>query len=465
MPNDPGGNDDRRTDGPIPNDRKKFWIDTYGCQMNMAESASMESSLIGAGWCRAEGPQDADLVVLHTCAVRESAERRVRGRLGELGRIKKTNEFTLVLSGCMAEKLKMNHEPVDRCIDYLIGPMDRGAFVDALCAVSETKRTAEFTVPSSEASDRPENVYRFEERYSLQDSIQSFVPIMHGCNNFCSYCIIPYVRGPEISRPFDAVLREVVSLSASGSREITFLGQNVNSYSHDGVDFPLVLEKISQVLPEDVWIRFLSPHPKDFSERLIDVMSLSANICNHVHLPVQHGSDRILAAMNRKYDRARFMAIVQSLRRAMPGIAVSTDILIGFPGESEADFEATLSLVEEVEFEDAFTYYYNRRKGTAADTMPDHVPHKLKLERIDRLIRLQRAIAHKKKLRALGQERIAYVEGHSRRDPGEILCRTDKNEMVVVRGGNSTSGSLLRIRLSDVSGSTFRGEVLTCHGD
>jgi tRNA-2-methylthio-N6-dimethylallyladenosine synthase len=432
----------------------KVWLETYGCQMNKAESEAILIALADAGWQVGESDEDADLVILNTCSVRETAEQRVRGRLGYYRHAKQRRPFTLVLTGCMAERLKGKVLDEFPEIDVVLGTFQKGDLLEALRLASGKK------TPRVAAAERE---YQFAHDHSTA-GIKAFVPIMHGCNNWCSYCIVPRVRGPEISRPAAEVVDEIGRLDERGTAEVTLLGQNVNSYrfgaGRDAIDFPALLRMALHRAGSIRWVRFLTSHPKDLSEELLSVMAESPRMCRHVHLPLQSGSSKVLQAMRRGYTAERYLELVGRIRSVLPGVALSTDILIGFPGETEADFLATLRLVERIGFDEAFTYYYNPREGTPAFAMQDALPEPVKLERLARIIEAQRAVTSRTARERLGREVEVLVEGVSKKDPGELLARTEWDAMVVVPAERSRIGSFVRVRLASLSGSTYRAELV-----
>jgi tRNA-2-methylthio-N6-dimethylallyladenosine synthase len=312
--------------------------------------------------------------------------------------------------------------------------------------------------------------YRFAERHSLS-GFQAFLPIMHGCNNFCTYCIVPYVRGSEVSRSPESILAEILRLQVpEGSagqviREITLLGQNVNSYLYRAqgggtLTFPALLRRIVPVLQDRTWLRFLTSHPKDMSDELIELVAAEPALCRHIHLPVQHGSNRILQAMGRKYTRGHYLDLVERIRKTIPEVSLTTDILIGFPGEGEEDYRLTLELMQQVQFEDAFTYRYNPREGTRAFELKDDVPESLKQERLSEVIDLQRRITREVKKGKLGRVVEVLIEGVSKKNAAELLARTEGDEMVVFPGSPKRIGTFGRVRLQSLRGSTFRAEII-----
>lgn len=459
---------------------KTYWIETYGCQMNKAESGSLETELARRGWARASRPDQAGVVVLNTCSVRRTAEERIWGRLGFYKAQKRRGPFRLVLMGCMGERLKRQILDEAPHVDLVVGNFQKHRLADlieaglggeaAVVAKGVAGTGAAGTAPAG-ASETAAGAYHFAEEHG-RSGVKAFVPIMHGCNNFCSYCVVPYVRGPEVSRSPESVLREIRGLEESGVREITLLGQNVNSYRHergpgDCLDFPGLLERIVGALRAKVWLRFLTSHPKDLSDSLVALIAAHGaqeagpGLCRHIHLPVQHGSDRVLAAMGRGYSAGQYRQLVQRIRNSIPGVSLTTDILIGFPGESEEDFRLTLDLVRDVEFDEAFTYRYNPREGTRAFALADDVSEERKLRRLDELIGLQRAITRRRKRSRLGKRVEVLIEAQARRarqGASELLARTEGDETVVLPGPAERIGSFVTVRLVSLEGNTFRGE-------
>ncbi len=428
--------------------------------MNKAESESLVSRLDETGWESAVTPEESDVIILNTCSVRKTAEERVWGRIGFFRHEKKLRPFKLVVTGCMAERLKEAMIEKAPEVDVVIGNFDKHRILDLLDSESEGdgKRVI---------ADGGE--YRFQS-IRRASSFRAFVPIMHGCDNFCSYCIVPYVRGREVSRGKAEILDEIRGLASDNVKDITLLGQNVNSYRYENGNGPVffkdLLESVSGELGPSHWIRFLTSHPKDFPPGLIDAIAGSTNACHHVHLPIQHASDRILERMNRKYTVSYYGRLVESVRNAIPDISVTTDIMIGFPGETDDDFASLLGFMEETGFDEAFTYKYNPREGTAAFSMADTVSEELKLERLDRLIRLQRNISIEKKRKKLGRTVKVLAEDVSKKNESELLGRTEQDEMVVFPGKRESIGSFVRVKLCGLSGNTFTGkETDKCPGN
>jgi len=440
---------------------KRYWLETYGCQMNKAEAESLELQLRERGWTPASEPSQAQAVILHTCSVRRTAEERVWGRLGFFKKSRWSRPFRLVLMGCMAERLKEQILIQAPQVDLLVGNFQKQRLAELLEEpAAGSPGAGSWAGKASEGLEAGE--YSFDGLHST-GGFRAFVPIMHGCNNFCSYCVVPYVRGPEVSRAPQSILAEIALLEAGGRREITLLGQNVNSYRFAApgappLDFPGLLERIASGLEGIEWVRFLTSHPRDFSARLIRALAESDRLCRHIHLPVQHGSDRILRLMNRGYTRGRYLELVRKIRESIGPVALTTDILIGFPGETEKDFRLTLELVEEAEFAEAFTYRYNPREGTAAFGLADTVPGEVKQARLRQVIELQRRITRRLKAGRLGARVKVLAEGVSRKDPRELLGRTEMDEMVVFPAPAGRIGQFLRVELASLRGNTFVGK-------
>ncbi|MDR2515987.1 MAG: tRNA (N6-isopentenyl adenosine(37)-C2)-methylthiotransferase MiaB [Spirochaetaceae bacterium] len=450
-----------------------WFFETYGCQMNIAESAALEQIARERGWLRAASGETADMVLLNTCSVRATAEQRIVGRIGHYAAIKKKRKtggsapLTLVMAGCMAERLGERIK-TGYPVDFVMGASSR-AFFPAILEAVEKGAAGEYAVPlpSPEAPRSGGTGFSFYplhlERGADRPAVRSFVPIMHGCDNFCSYCIVPYVRGREVSRPPREIRAEIETLAAAGIREITLLGQNVNSYRHDGTGFSTLLATIARWIEGTPikWVRFLSANPGDFSEKTIRVLADHPAFCRHIHLCAQHGSNRILTLMNRRYTREDYLTLTGALRGALSEVSFSTDILVGFPGETEADFREILSLMEEVRFSHAYMYHYNPREGTAAFSLENRVPEEVKRERLSRVIDLQKKHTREILKNRTGRRETVLFEGISRKNADELLGRTAHDEMTAVRGGADLVGSFGEVTLAALRGNTFRGADLT----
>jgi tRNA-2-methylthio-N6-dimethylallyladenosine synthase len=449
-----------------------YLLETYGCQMNKAESAALEALFRERGWLPAEAAPEADLALINTCSVRATAETRAWGRIDLLAAAKRDRAaaggrpLRIVVTGCMAERLKRRIKERQPAVDYVVGTFQKQAFGLLLDA-------CERGLDLGEIEESP--AFVFARSHYEPGAFRSFLPIMHGCDNFCSYCIVPYIRGREISRRPSDILAELESLEDSGVREVTLLGQNVNSYRWPGggelpadaaaLDFPGLLRIVSARLKERGsggirWIRFLTSHPKDLSDELIRILAEDPLFCRHVHLCAQSGSNAVLEAMNRRYTRESFLALASRMKADVPGLSLSTDILVGFPGETEEDLEETLDLMRRVGFAYSFMYHFNPREGTPAAAMPGRVPEKAKRERLARVIELQKRITREQMEARIGSEDEVLIESVSRRSRSELLGRTARDEMVVFAAPSSRVGSFARVRLSSLSGNTFRGEEL-----
>ncbi len=458
-----------------------YFFETYGCEMNLAESASVEQLFIKRGWSKAEDAQLADIVVINTCSVRTSAEERIFGRLGFFTGLKKLRAcepgaksrnlelaaryveekgpvpLTLVVMGCMAQRLLDGLKKEWPAVDYVVGTFAKGNFPYIMEAVEQGKTFV---------STDEEPVYSFAPSSYEEGAFSTFVPIMHGCNNFCSYCIVPYVRGREVSRPFGEIRDELDLLSARGVKEITLLGQNVNSYrGEDWKDFPSLLRAICSHLERSgsciEWVGFGSSNPKDFSDELVEAIASEDRVCRGLHIAVQHGSDRILKAMNRRYTRAGYLSLVERLRASVPDVELSTDIMLGFPGETDEDFGKVISLMREVRFESAFMYYFNPREGTPAATMEGQVDLETKKARLQQVIDLQLEITRSVMAGRTGRKVKVLADTVSRNDRGELLGKTSQNERVAFEAPPGLIGKFVMVSLDSVNGNTFRGRMIS----
>ncbi|MCL2196959.1 MAG: tRNA (N6-isopentenyl adenosine(37)-C2)-methylthiotransferase MiaB [Treponema sp.] len=443
---------------------KKYFFETYGCQMNSAESASLTLVCKERGWLEAQDWNDADLVLLNTCSVRLTAEKRALGRIAHYAGIKKKQKrnITLVIAGCMAQRLGEKLKDKFPQIDYVMGTSARSQF-PLILEAAENETKALFDI-------NEKTVFSFSNSHLEEGQFRSFIPIMHGCNNFCSYCIVPYVRGREVSRNPQNIMQEIRLVAERGVREVTLLGQNVNSYfwEQDGMDFSALLQQIAYEAEKTgvKRIRFLSANPGNFSSKTIETLASNRIFCRHIHLPVQNGSNNVLKAMNRGYTAERFIELVREIRSAMPEITLSTDILVGFPGETEEDVVKTLNLMEEIKFLYSYMYHFNPRESTKAFDLPDRISEEVKKERLSRVIALQKKhTSHLLKSR-IGSTETVLVEGISRKNADELITRTEKDEMVAVPGPGSMIGSFGRLTLSALKGNTFRAkEICKCPGD
>ena len=421
-----------------------IYIETYGCQMNVADSELMLGVLRREGYVRTDDPAAADVLLVNTCAVRDHAEQRVLGRMGELKRYKRPGGVLGVM-GCMAQRLGPRLLERVPQVDLVVGPDGYRSLPELIARAGSGERAADVEFKSWE---------HYEDVPPVRgQSVSAYVTVQRGCDYRCTFCIVPMTRGPERSRILTDVVREVEGLAAQGTTEVTLLGQTVNSY-HDGVhDFADLLRAVGAV-PGLRRLRFTSPYPTDFTDRVLAAMADTAAVCEHVHLPVQSGSTRVLKRMLRRYTRERYLEVVAALRSAIPGLALTTDIIVGFPGETEADVAETLSLVEDVDFDDAFTFKYSVREGTPAVRIKDHIAEELKAERLERLITLVRRVARARSMALVGTAQEVLVEGPARR--GDLLQgRTRTNKVALFEGPAAWIGTYRRVRLTGTSGTTF----------
>jgi len=434
---------------------KKLMIETYGCQMNVADSEVVAAVMKMAGYELTDNIDEADAVFLNTCSVRENAENKIVNRLDTLdAERRKGHKMILGVLGCMAERVKGTL--VERHhADLVCGP-------DAYLTLPDLTAQAEMGNKAVNTELSTVETYRdiVPQRMHGQ-RIGGFVSIMRGCNNFCHYCIVPYTRGRERSRDVESILREVQDLRDRGYKELTLLGQNVNSYQAADTDFPRLLRLVAQAAPE-MRIRFTTSHPKDMSDETLRVIAEEPNVCRHIHLPVQSGSDHILKLMNRKYTRQWYLERVAAIRRIVPDCGLSTDIFVGYHSETEQDHEQSLSLMREVGYDSAFMFRYSERPGTyAAKHLPDDVPEEVKLRRLDEMIRLQTELSAEANSREVGQEREVLVEGFSKRSREQLCGRTEQNKMVVFDKQSHHIGQTVRVRITGSTSATLFGEPLS----
>jgi tRNA-2-methylthio-N6-dimethylallyladenosine synthase len=428
---------------------KRVYIETYGCQMNVADSELMFGLLSRAGYVRADDPADADVMLVNTCAVRDNAEQRVIGRMGELQRHKRPGDVLGVV-GCMAQRLgPALLERVPR-VDLVVGPDAYRNLPEIIGLAASGQRT---TDTGFRAWEHYEDVPPVREKGPT-----AFVTVQRGCDYRCTFCIVPFTRGPERSRRLEDVVGEVAALAEGGTSEVTLLGQTVNSY-HDGAhDFADLLHAVGWV--DGIRrLRFTSPYPTDFTPRVIETMATTPAVCEHVHLPVQSGSNAVLRRMLRRYTRERYLEVVEELRLAIPGLTLSTDVIVGFPGETDAQFEETLTLVADADLDDAYTFKYSVREGTPAVRLRDHVPDEVASARLDRLIDTVRANARRKNAARVGETHEVLVERPARRG-GLLLGRTRANHLVLLELPASAVGEYHSCRLTGTTGSTFTGAIV-----
>ena len=444
---------------------KKLYIETYGCQMNVADSEVVASVMKMAGYETTEELDEADAVFLNTCSIRDNAEQKIYHRLDALDAIKRqrqkanseqltANGLIIGVLGCMAERVKDDLLENHHC-DLVAGPDSYMSLPDLIAQAELGHKAINIELSTTET-------YRDVVPQRLHGAkISGFVSIMRGCNNFCHYCIVPYTRGRERSRDVESILREVRDLRDRGFKEVTLLGQNVNSYhGNDGTSFPQLLRKVAEEAPE-MRIRFTTSHPKDMSDETLRVVAEVPNVCKHIHLPVQSGSDRILKLMNRKYTREWYLDRVAAIRRIIPDCGLSTDIFVGYHSETEEDHQLSLSLMREVGYDSAFMFKYSERPGTyASKHLPDNIADEEKIRRLNELIALQTEISAQQNKKDEGKEFDVLLEAFSKRSREQLMGRTEQNKAVVVNKGSHHIGETVRVRITGSTSATLLGEII-----
>ncbi|WP_329903465.1 tRNA (N6-isopentenyl adenosine(37)-C2)-methylthiotransferase MiaB [Porphyromonas pogonae] len=442
----------------VMHDEKSLFIETYGCQMNVADSEVVASIMQMDGYHLTEHPEEADAIFLNTCSVRDNAEQKVLNRLEYYNslRRKRKKGLTLGVLGCMAERVK--DDLIEKHhVDLVVGPDSYMDLPNLVGAVENGEKAINVELSTQET---------YKDVIPLKIGgvhISGFVSIMRGCNNFCTYCIVPYTRGRERSREIESILREVRDLKEKNFREVTLLGQNVNSYMYnDGgrvYNFATLLSRVAEEVP-DMRIRFTSPHPKDMDDETIGVMAKYPNICNHIHFPAQSGSNRILKLMNRNYTREWYLDRVAAIRKAIPNCAISSDLFCGFHDESEEDFQDTLKLMREVGYDASFMFKYSERPGTfAARHLDDNVPEEVKLDRLSRMIDLQNKLSLESNKRDIGKTFEVLIEGFSKRSREQLFGRTQQNKVVIFDKQGYRVGQYVHVKITDVSSATLLGVI------
>lgn len=431
---------------------RRLYIETYGCQMNINDTELVEGLLAERGFLRVDEVERADVILINTCAIRDHAERRVMGRIGQLQRHRRDNpDLVLGVTGCMAQRLGprlvSSHD-----VDLVAGPDAYRGLGDLIEGIQENAIERGQTLLELDAAEHYEGVESVR-----AGGVSAWITVQRGCDHRCTFCIVPYVRGPEKNRDPDAILDEARRAVDDGFTEVVLLGQTVNSYRHGEWDFPRLLEAVGRV--DGIRrVRFTSPHPNDVSERMLRVMAEEPAVCRQLHLPVQSGADRVLRRMVRRYTAAEFLDKVDDARRIVPDLALSTDVIVAFPGETEAEFEATLDLVRGVRFDDAYLYRFSPREGTPATRLPegDSLPESVASARLERLIDVQREIQRDINESEVGRTCEVLIE-RSARSAGDVLGRTERNKMVVFPGDPVLTGAYVRVRLTSTTGATFMG--------
>ena len=438
---------------------KKVYIETYGCQMNVADSEVVVSILTEAGYTSTDNIKDAVLILINTCSIRDNAEQRIWGRLKAISHLKKINsDLKIGIIGCMAERLKEKLIETDQLVDIVVGP-DAYRALPALISEAEAGHKAVNVLLSREETYADISPVRMD-----KNGVTSFVSIMRGCNNMCAYCVVPYVRGAERSRNPLSVLREVKDLFDKGYREVTLLGQNVDSYTWNEntgvVGFPELLEKVALISPL-LRVRFSTSHPKDISDELLHTIARNNNICRHIHLPVQSGSSRILKLMNREYTREWYLERVRAIQSIIPDCSLSSDMITGFCTEAEEDHKESLSLMENVGFDFAYMFKYSERPGTrAARKLKDDVPESVKSARLSEMISLQNRLSSKSKKNDIGKVFDVLIEGFSKRSVDYLSGRTSQNKVVVFPGNDFKKGDYVRVLIEKCTSATLIGKCI-----
>lgn len=441
------------------NQTRKLFIETYGCQMNVADSEVVASVMQMAGYEMTENIEDADAIFVNTCSVRDNAEQKIYGRLQYFHSLRKKKKDLIVgVLGCMAERVKEKLLE-EHNVNLVVGPDSYMDLPNLIGAAERGEKAINVELSTQET-------YKDVLPLKLPGlHISGFVSIMRGCNNFCTYCIVPYTRGRERSRDVDSILNEIRDMREKGFREVTLLGQNVNSYSFekDGVtvNFPMLLEKVANEAP-NMRIRFVTSHPKDMSDETLRVIAAQNNICKYIHLPAQSGSSKILKVMNRKYTREWYLDRIAAIRRIVPDCAISTDLFCGFHSETEEDYQETLSLMREVGYDSAYLFKYSERPGTyAAKHLEDNVPEDVKVKRLQGMIDLQNKLSEESNMRDIGKTFEVLVEGFSKRSREQLFGRTSQNKVVIFDKGDYKVGQFVNVKITGATSATLFGEPLS----
>ncbi|AND84802.1 tRNA (N6-isopentenyl adenosine(37)-C2)-methylthiotransferase MiaB [Clostridium tyrobutyricum] len=435
---------------------KNFFIETWGCQMNEEDSEKLSGMLKSIGYTKTTQKDTADIIIFNTCCVRENAELKVYGNLGMLRKLKKNNpELIIAVCGCMMQQKNMAKDIIKRFpfVDIIFGTHNAYKFPEYLNRVRYGEKSI------IEIQNKEDGIVEGIP-IDRESNIKGFVTIMYGCNNFCTYCIVPYVRGRERSRLPENIENEIKSMVEKGYKEITLLGQNVNSYGKNlnpKVSFAQLLRRINNIDGIER-IRFMTPHPKDFTDDVIEAIKQCDKICEHIHLPVQSGSTRILKKMNRNYSKEQYLKVVDKIKRSIPNVAITTDIIVGFPGETELDFEETLDLAKKVQYDSAFTFIYSKRKGTPADEMGEQISDDIKHERFNRLVDVINNSSAKNNKLYLGKSEEVLVEGLSKNDNTKLMGRTRTGKLVNFLGNSDNIGKLTNVHINSTNSFSLSGE-------
>jgi len=430
---------------------KSYFIETYGCQMNVADSELISGLLSSEGYNKTKDIHAADIIFVNTCAIREHAEDKVHSRLGFYNQLKQKNPETIIgVLGCMAQNLKEDILESKPFVDIILGPDSYRKLPELINNRSnKIEHLVDTKLSRYEVYD---NLFP-----SRNEGINAWISIMRGCDKFCTFCIVPFIRGRERSRSIDSIVSEAIQAVSDGFLEITLLGQNVNSYNHQGQKFHELLEEVAKIKGLKR-IRYTSPHPQDMTQDVINVMRKNQKICNYVHLPLQSGNDRILKRMNRTYKKAEFISLVSQIREALPNVGLTTDIIVGFPGESKIEFYDTLDVMEKVQFDSAYTFKYSSRPGTKASEFEDLVSEAEKQSRLERVIEMQKKHTLSQNKKRVGSIEMILVEKESKRSTNHWAGRTDSNRWVIFEKKNSQIGDLVNVKINNAKGITLHGE-------
>lgn len=434
---------------------KKFYIETYGCQMNFADSEVVNSILMNEGMRPVQDPESADIIFVNTCAIRENAESRVWNRLKEFRSLKKVNrDLTVGVLGCMAERIRDNIIEREKLVDLVVGP-DAYRDIPNLLAQVDDGRKAVNVLLSLEETYADISPVR-----TSGNGVSAFVSIMRGCDNMCSFCVVPFTRGRERSRPVESILREIEELREAGYKEVTLLGQNVNSFKYNSTDFTALMEQASRLNPE-VRFRFSSPHPKDFPLPLLTLIAERPNLCNYIHIPAQSGSSSMLERMKRPYTREEYLDLIALMKKTIPGVSLSTDIIAGFCDETEEEHQDTMSLMKSVEYDLAYMFAYSERERTLAQRKyEDNIPEEVKKRRLTEIINQQMSIQQKNNQKEIGKRHLVLSEGFSKRSDEQLSGRTDTNKVVVFEKQGYSKGEYVEVEITDATSATLIGKPL-----
>jgi tRNA-2-methylthio-N6-dimethylallyladenosine synthase len=437
--------------------KNKVFIETYGCQMNIADTEIVLGILQKNGYTLAKNAEDADVILLNTCSIRENAEQRIYGRLGNLKTLKDQNPgLVLGILGCMAERLKKDLIDDKKMVDLVVGPDEYRLIPEYIDTAFTGSKGIGVRLSRTETYD---DIVPYRE-----DGLLAWISVMRGCDKFCSFCVVPFTRGRERSRSLSSIVEEIRLLSDRGFREVTLLGQNVNSYLDNNNDFADLLSACASV-DRSLRIRFTTSHPQDLSEKLLYTIAGNENICNYIHLPVQSGSDRILDLMNRTYTIEHYLGLIEKAKKIIPGVSFSTDIISGFPTETIEDHLATIDIMQQVRYDGAYMFKYSPREGTKSFKMDDDVPEEVKSKRLQEIIDVQQKISLEKNLEMIGLEQVVMIEGFSKKSNDFFAGRTDSNKVVIVPAGNNIKqGDYLLVRINRATSATLFGDFIRYAG-